>query len=135
MREAYPSVKGGPKGESRKRIHTREMLAECLMCESALLMRTSRSYAVTHDRLSTASVASLQRSGLGLVAKPYISSHLIKEETVTMKKITEKVINRRNRAAWEGGVVEEGNGLQRTKRKISCISFLECLQTSSCNSS
>jgi hypothetical protein len=72
------------------------MLAERLMCDSALLMKTSRSYAVTNDRLSTASVPSLKRSGLGLVAKPYRSPHLIKEETVTMKKITEKVTERRN---------------------------------------
>jgi hypothetical protein len=118
VREAYPSVKGGPRGESRKRIHAREMLAERLIYESALLMRTSRSYAVTNDRLSTASVSSLQRSGLGLVAKPYRFPHLINEETVTIKKITEKVIERWNRAAWEGGVVEEGNSLQRTKRNV-----------------
>jgi hypothetical protein len=42
------------------------------------------------------------------------------------KKTTERVIERRNGAAWGGGVIYEGNSVKRTKRNVMGTSCTSC---------
>jgi hypothetical protein len=95
------------------------MLAERLMRESALLMRTLMSYVPPEDKEVTPKKAPMPRGGVGVAARPYRPQPLVKEKPEKEeKKLSGKVIERRNGAAWAGGVVDEGNSVKRVKRNV-----------------
>jgi hypothetical protein len=89
------------------------MLAERLMRESALLMRTLRTYAA--DEGSVVSTNGSLRTGL--VAGSYTPPQPAEME-MRKTKSTKKSVERRNGAAWAGGVMEEENSVRRTKRNV-----------------
>ncbi len=95
------------------------MLAERLMRESALLMRTLQSYAVPDGVEAASKAEALSRGSLGVAARPYRPQPLVKERVEPERRREEKGLDRRrNGAAWAGGVVDEGNAVTRVKRNI-----------------
>jgi hypothetical protein len=56
------------------------MLAECLMHESALLMRTLLSYVPAEDKEIPPKAMSPPRGGVGVASRPYRPSPLVKEK-------------------------------------------------------
>jgi hypothetical protein len=95
------------------------LLAERLMRESALLMRTLQSYAVPDGVEAAPKAETLSRGSLGVAARPYRPQPLVKEKVEPERRREEKGLGRRrNGGAWAGGVVDEGNAVTRVKRNV-----------------
>jgi hypothetical protein len=89
------------------------MLAERLMRESALLMRTLRSYAESSNvDVQSRNVSSKLVFSSYSLTRP--SQEVVEDRGTSVKKVGEK----RNGAAWAGGYVKEENTVKRTKRNV-----------------
>ncbi len=86
-------------GRTRRKFLLEAMLADRLMRESALLMRTLLSYVPAKDKESPLKSVSPPRGGVGVASRPYRPSPLVKEKKEgNEKRPKEREIERRNGA-------------------------------------